>query len=118
MRHTIKAKNLDITPSVETYVEKKVLASLQKRLAKFSGEGAVIIDIELSRDTRHHKKGEVFRAEVNITIPPKHMLHSEAIADDIRSAIDLLEDAANRSLDIYKGKLVLEPRRRARKEKA
>ena len=118
MRYIIKAKNLDITPSVKTYVEKKVLASLQKRLMKFSKEGAVIIDIELSRDTRHHKKGEVFRAEVNITIPPKHMFHAETAAEDIRSAIDLLEDAANRSLDVYKGKLVLEPRRRARKEKS
>ena len=117
MRFTLKGTQLEITPSLENYLSKKITLPLKKRLDSFQKEDAVMIDIELSRDTKHHKKGEVFRAEATITIPPHHLLRSETKAEDIRSAIDLLENSITRKLELYKGKTKMSVRRQARKNK-
>ncbi len=117
MKITLKGKDLQLTDSLYTYTDRKILTPLKKRLENSKGENAVTVDIELLRDTKHHKKGEVFRAEVNIMIPPKKMLHAEAKGEDIREAIDLLEEAIIRKLELYKGKTKLTDRRKARKRK-
>jgi ribosomal subunit interface protein len=117
MKFTLKGTHLDLSESIKAYFDQKIVKSLEKRLLEFSKQDAVTVDCELSRDTKHHHKGEVFRAEVNILIPPRKMLRAEARATDIRSAIDLLEEALTRKLELYKGKTRMNVRRAARKNK-
>lgn len=117
MKFTLKGTQLILTPSVKAYLDRKIIASLEKRLSEFPKKDAVTVDCELSRDTRHHHKGEVFRAEANILIPPRNMIRAEVRATDIRSAIDLLEEALTRKLELYKGKVRMNVRRTLRKNK-
>lgn len=114
MRSTVKGTNLFVTESLQEYLRKKIFQALERRLKSFSKKDAIIIDCELSRDTMHHKKGEVFRAEVNITIPPRNLLRAEATADNIRSAIDFLEKEVLRECEKYKEKVRMASRRKIR----
>ena len=100
MRIDIKAKNLDFTPSIRVYIEQK-LGSLAHFMARY-GE-AVICDIEIERITKHHRKGDLFRAEANIRIPKK-LLRAESKAVNIRIAIDAVKDKMQTLLKKEQGK--------------
>jgi ribosomal subunit interface protein len=117
MKFTLKGTQLDVTPSLKTYLAQKVIEPLEKRLAEFPKKEAVAISIELSRETKHHSKGDVFRAEITISLPPKRMIRIEEKATDIRAAIDLLEQSMTRELELYKEKTKMRVRREARKHK-
>ena len=100
MKIDIKAKNLDFTPSVRVYIEQK-LGSLAHFMTRY-GE-AVICDVEIERITKHHRKGDVFRAEANLRIPKK-MLRAESQAINIRIAIDAVKDKMQTLLKKEQGK--------------
>jgi ribosomal subunit interface protein len=111
MRITITTK-LARTPSLEAYVEKK-LAPLARMVKQFDAEGVAGIRIEISRTTRHHRKGEVFVASADITLPKK-ILRAEEYAEDVRTAIDRVKNTLRLEIEKHKTKLV-EPRREQRK---
>ena len=117
MNIKIKGTQLEITPPLEAYLQGKIIRSLEKRLKGYPKTDAVVVDIELARDGAHHHKGAIFRAEANISMPPKRRIRIEERAEDIRSAIDLLESALMKKLELVKGKTVMAARRRQRKAK-
>lgn len=97
MAINIKGTNLDLTPALKQYVEDKIIS-----LIKFYS-GLTQVRVELERTTKHHHKGEVWRAEANIS-GPKHLFRAEAVADDIYSAIDEMKDELKRELQALKEK--------------
>jgi ribosome-associated translation inhibitor RaiA len=61
--------------------------------------------LELSKPSFHHRKGpEAFYAEMNLQLPGKKLLRSEAYANDLRAAIDEVKEEFERELKKYKGK--------------
>ena len=66
MQIKIKATNLALTPSISDYAKKRV-----EMLEKFIAEGSenALIKVEVGKTTQHHKRGEIFRAEINASIP-------------------------------------------------
>jgi len=109
----INIKNaIDRTPSLETYIDKK-FAPLTKFIKQFDETGEAEIWIEISRTTRHHRKGEVYFAAADLRLPKK-IVRAEGYADDIRTAIDQMKDTLRLEIEKYKKKLV-EPRRGGRK---
>lgn len=100
MKITIKATAVDLTPALKEYIEEKI-GSLAKFLTRFDAEGAVGARVEVGRTTRHHHKGLVFRAEVNIDVPGK-VLRAETEDSDIRAAIDKAKDKLKREAEKYK----------------
>ncbi|MGC9605727.1 MAG: HPF/RaiA family ribosome-associated protein [Minisyncoccia bacterium] len=62
MNIRVKATNLSLNPSVSGYLEKR-LAKIRKLVSR---DPSVVCDVELSRTTDHHQKGDVFRAEIHI----------------------------------------------------
>lgn len=100
MNLKIRAKNFDLSPVVEEYALKKI-SSLEKFL-DFKKEA--LCEIELGRTTRHHKSGDVFRAEINIAEPGSAQVYVFAEEDDIYSAIDIVRDEAERSMVAKKSK--------------
>ena len=97
MTITIKGTNLDLTPTLKQYAMRKILA-----VGKFSPD-IILADIELERTTRHHHKGKVWRAEVNLHGLPR-LIRAEAIATDIYAAIDEAQDELKRELKNIKDK--------------
>lgn len=117
MKTTLKGTQLHITPSLETYVYERLIHGIERRLAAHPKKDAITIDIELAREGMHHKKGNVFRAEVNILMPSRRLIRIEESAEDIRAAIDSIEKRLMKELDAQKGKTVLAARRQQRRAK-
>lgn len=97
-----KSTNLDLTPALNEYLEMKI-GSLSKFLSRYDKEGVVEIKVELARTTNHHHKGDVFMAEADVRLPGK-ILRADAEAEDIRSAIDLLENKLAKQIEKHKDK--------------
>ena len=102
MKLHLKSTNLEITPSLQNYFEKKI-GSLERFLKQWSKEGVVEVWAELARTTKHHRSGEVFRAEADIRLPGK-ILRAEAKAEDIRLTIDLVRGKLFGEIKKYKTK--------------
>ncbi|MBI2591581.1 MAG: ribosome-associated translation inhibitor RaiA [Candidatus Brennerbacteria bacterium] len=104
IKFNLKSTNLDITPSLENYFETKI-GGLERFLKHWSKEGAVEVWAELARTTKHHHKGDVFRAELDVRLPGK-ILRAEAKAEDARRAIDLSRVKMLGEIKKYKTKIL------------
>jgi len=100
MKLHIKATNLVLTEDLETYIEEK-LGGLEKFTKKYGT--ALEAWVEVGRTTRHHKEGDVFRAEIDVRVPGK-ILRSEAAGRDVYLAIDETRREMERQLKEYRGK--------------
>jgi putative sigma-54 modulation protein len=107
MNIIIKGTDLELTPSLKSYVESK-FSPLSRFIKKFDLEGAAELRVEVARTTRHHKHGEVFRAEANLTLPGT-MLRADESDSDARAAIDAVKNKLRIEIEKYKTKL--SPRR-------
>jgi len=101
MRKIIKTKDLNLTDTIEDYLEKK-LASLEKFLSDFNQE-SIITEIEVGRTTRHHQTGDIFRAEINLSINGK-LFRVESERDDLYAAIDEVRDDLEQEIRKFKTK--------------
>lgn len=75
-----------------------------------------LLDIEISRTTRHHRKGRVYYAEAMLTIG-KTVLRAEVDDEDIRAACDLLQEELAQEIRRFKGRATAQNRRGAREAK-
>lgn len=91
----IKGTGMDLTDAMRASVD-KVMANLDKYSERF-GEAASA-DVELEKTTNHHNKGEIFRAEINVSVPQKGILRAEATEGDLYAAIDKMEEQISREL--------------------
>jgi putative sigma-54 modulation protein len=107
MTVTIKGTNLDLTPALKRYATDKVLG-----LGKFFPT-ITLAAIELERTTRHHQKGEIWRAEANLRATG-HLFRAEAAAGDIYAAVDALKDELKRELKALHERRALDVRRARR----
>ena len=110
MNFIIKATNITLSPSLENYIENS-LGSLKKIINNFGED--IETRVEVGRSTFHHKKGEVFFAEVNIRIG-KRLLRSRSEAVSIHSAIDDVRDELRNEVVKFKDKKETVFRRGAR----
>jgi ribosomal subunit interface protein len=99
MKLTIKSSNLKVTPETQEYFEKRL-----ETLGRFFNieHDSVQVHAELSRDT-HHKKGEVFKAEVKLSSGSHHYF-AKAEGYDLFGAIDLVKDELMREVKTNKEK--------------
>ncbi len=102
MQIKIKATGIILNPDIEKYLEKR-LESLGK-ITDFSNS-AVLAEVELGRTTSHHQSGDIFRAELNLTMDGRHF-RTEAEKDDLNSAIDEMKDEMADALRSFKGKKI------------
>jgi ribosomal subunit interface protein len=100
MRITIKAVNLDLTPSIRIYIEEKI-GSLSHYMKRFEVAGGPEVSVEIARTTHHHHKGDVFKAEVHIMLPGK-VLRAERITKDVRTAIDQVKNTLRLEIAKYR----------------
>lgn len=100
MNITIHSAKLELTPAIKKYIEIKML-SLGHLITRFEKGGALLINFEISRTTKHHKHGEVYYAEANLKIA-KDLLRAEAYHADARGAVDLVKDILRKEIGNYK----------------
>jgi len=102
MHIDIKTKDLDLTDPMRKYVDKRI-GSLDKYLARFDPD-VVLAEVELARTTRHHRHGDVYYAEVNLTLPGK-LLRATHTGSDMRKSIDKVRDILKREIRKFKSQL-------------
>lgn len=100
MKITIKSTGLELTPPIKEFIEEKV-GSVQKFLQRYDVNDAVLANVEIARSTKHHNKGDVYAAEININLPGQ-VLRAQTENEDIRVAINEAKDTLKREIDKYK----------------
>lgn len=96
----IRAVSFEITPAIDDYVTKKI-SSLGKFL---DSEQEILCEVEIGRTTNHHNKGEIFKAEINLTPPGGKQVYAVAEEADLYMAIDIVRDEAERLIVSQKKK--------------
>lgn len=104
MRVTIRKKNVEITPALAEYIEKKILKPLKKLLGSVIDKDLPILDLEVSRTTMHHHKGQVYRMEANLSLG-NLFFRAEVEHEDMRAACDLLEKELEREITTEKSRM-------------
>ncbi|MBX4200039.1 ribosome-associated translation inhibitor RaiA [Candidatus Parcubacteria bacterium] len=87
MNINIKATGIEMTPAISSYAEKKI-SSIEKYIEK--GKSPVV-QMEVGKNTKHHKEGPFFRAEVKIVGLGKDV-YAVCEAEDLYAAIDMVRD--------------------------
>lgn len=95
----IYTKDVELTPTIQEYVNKKVggLEKFSKNKIPFE------VSVELARTTHHHYKGYVFRAELQMQVPGG-LLRAESVKEDLRAAIDEAKEELEREMKKRKEK--------------
>jgi len=115
MRINIKATQFALTPAIETYIHDKLVRTVE-RLTKRAQSDSVMLSIEVAKTTRHHQKGEVWRAEAMLTVGGK-TFRGEEFGQSLQEAIDLLEPSLAGEIKRFKEKTGTLEKRGARKVK-
>jgi putative sigma-54 modulation protein len=106
MRLQVKGKNLELTPALEEYAERKI-GKLTKMLAE-----PTRVELELAVE-RNPSIADNQIAEATIwTKGP--VLRAREASPDMKASIDQLADKLERQVERYRDKLTLERRREAR----
>ena len=100
MNINIKATGIELTPAISDYVYKKI-SSVEKYISKKESE--ISARVEVGKTTKHHKSGDVFKAEVKL-VGSGLDIYAVVEAEDLYAAIDLVEAEVARELVENKGK--------------
>lgn len=93
MKINTKATNIELTPAIKEYIEKKITM-----LGKFIRDtDAVLINVEVGKTTKHHKSGDFFKAEIHLMENGKNH-YAVVETDDLYAAIDEVKDEIVREM--------------------
>lgn len=100
MNTNIKATNVELTSAIHDYLNKKI-AAFDKLINK--NDESAALNVVLAKITKHHQKGDIFKAEMNLHISGK-VFQASSEEQDLFMAIDLVKDEMVRELRSYKDK--------------
>jgi putative sigma-54 modulation protein len=103
MRLQVKGKNVEVTPSIRAYAERK-LGKLDKHLAEQTQ-----VEVELSEEKNPSIADSHVAAGTIFTKGPT--LRASEASTDMKLAIDQLVDKLERQVKKYRERRVVEPRR-------
>jgi ribosomal subunit interface protein len=96
----IKSTNFNMTPDIEQMVREKV--NLVDRFLNLDDVETALAEVEIARST-HHKKGEVFKCEINLSFKGR-VVRVVTKNYDIRVAIDDARSELEKRIRRSKGK--------------
>lgn len=98
MNIAIKATNMELTPALKDYAEKRL-----GTIVKFT-DGDAEISLEIGKETAHHKQGDIFEAGATVTTPLGKTYHAVSSKADLYEAIDDVRGEIVREIKSAKGK--------------
>ncbi len=98
MKILFKQTNLTLDSAVSRELKHK-LSKLNVWLRKLGT--AVKLEIEVALTSRHHRKGKIYHAEANLSLPKK-TLRAEAEREDVVVAFDVMLKELEREIEKYK----------------
>lgn len=99
MNINIKYTNLDSTLAIEEYIKEKI-GSLEKFVHGMDQKGVAEAFVEIARTTKHHQKGDVFRAECDLKLSGK-ILRASHEDWDVRLCVDEVRQEIEQQLKKY-----------------
>ena len=99
MKISIMGTNMQLTEAIKDYVNEKIGG-----LEKFY-DNILEARVDVGITTKHHQKGNIFRAEVNLEVPQKHVLRASAEREDLYMAINEVKNELQRQIKKHKEKL-------------
>ena len=109
MKINIKGTNLELTPAITQYIEDKI-GSLDRYAENMEKDGDPALGheiveafVEIGRTTKHHRQGDIYKAEVNLKIGGQ-IIRTEKEDWDIRVAVDAVKEDLKIELEKFKGK--------------
>ncbi len=100
MKINIKATGIELTLAISNYVQKKI-SSIEKYIDKNYADA--VAQVEVGKNTKHHKTGNIFRAEVHITGAGLD-LYAVSEMEDLYAAVDMVKDEIVHNAVQLKGK--------------
>jgi ribosomal subunit interface protein len=100
MQLKVKATNISLSPEISEYLDKR-LRTVEKFVSDY--QETTLIEAELGKTTAHHQTGNIFRAEINLSIEGK-LFRAAQEASDLYSAIDAVKDEIIETLRGFKDK--------------
>lgn len=102
MNLNIKGNHLEVTPAIREFIEEK-MKKIESKILRFGD--ATQCEMEVSKTTNHHQKGDIFRAEIHVRLP-KHLVYFDVNQDDLYKAINMAIHGAERQIVDYKEEMV------------
>lgn len=99
----IKSTNIDLPQTLVNYIYEKI-GALEKFIDIFEKKGVIKIWVEVGKITKHHRKGIIYRAEADVSLPGK-ILRAEHEDADVRVAIDFLKEKLAKQIKKYNEKV-------------
>lgn len=120
MKIIIKTKNLGANEELNNFVEKKFVGlkkfiNILKRDDEI-GKTLAEVFVEVQKETKHHRKGDIFRVKSRIYLPGREIV-SKARANDLQKAIIKAKEELKLEIEKYKFKNIDKNRRQRRKSK-
>lgn len=115
MKILIKTKNFALTAEWEKFINEKI-GKLEK-FAKTLGKSSMDVFVEVEKETNHHRKGDLFRANLQINLPGKSLM-AKAHGEDLSRAVIEAKDELEIEIKKHKLKTIEGPRRKIRKSAA
>lgn len=114
MEVNIRAKNIELTPHLKEYAEKKLLSAcrfISPLLKKEIGDkeqvgrevGRVVLEVEIEKVTGEGK-GRIFRTEVQMILPGR-VIKAEDVAETVKASIDEVKNELQRQVKEYKERI-------------
>ncbi|OHB17219.1 MAG: ribosomal subunit interface protein [Parcubacteria group bacterium RIFCSPLOWO2_01_FULL_40_65] len=98
MKIKINSTNIKLDDALIIWIEKKI-GGLEKFLKKID-PATVEARVEIGKPSKHHHKGLVWYAEVNLKLPGK-LLRATNTNKDIRTAINQVKDELQKQIEKY-----------------
>ncbi len=113
MEVIIRAKNIELTPHLRDYAEKKLTSAcrfipalLEKEIEDKEQVGRevdrVVLEVEIEKVTGE-EKGRIFRTEAQMLLPGR-VIKAEDVAETIKASVDEVKYELERQVKDYKGK--------------
>lgn len=114
MRVIIKAKNINLSEELDTFIQKKFLG-LKKYiniLKKEDGAGKTLAEVfvEIEKETEHHRKGDIFCVKSRIYLPGREIV-LQVKTDNLQRGIIEAKDELKIEIKKYKFKKIDKNRR-------
>ncbi len=94
MNINIKATNIELTGAIRDYIQKKL-----EGIEKIVGDknDSLLIQVDVAKTTNHHRSGDIFRAEANITFDGNQFFVASD-QEDLYASIDTIKDETIREI--------------------
>lgn len=124
MNIIIKTKNLKLTADLKEFIEEKIgglkrfIKILQKKDSFEKGKNSVEFFVEIEKETKHHRNGNIFLAEARVHLPKKTLV-AISEKDGLRLAIVGVRDELQQEIKKYKLKrteMIIRKQRKIKKE--